>query len=355
MIRVLIAEDSQVVVEYIKHILVTAGNFDIVGVAKNGEEALALAQITRPDVVIMDIQMPRMDGYEATRKIMETKPVPIVICTSSWKPEDAEKTFKAMEAGALAIVAKPGGPGSADMERSVRELLDTVTLMSDVPVVRRWPRKDGMKVSPAPGGMAESVDVSPAQVELVAVGASTGGPPALQTILGALLADFPAPVLIVQHIAEGFLASLVSWLNQASPLSVSVAKHGESFEPAHVYLAPEGLHMGVSKSGRIVLERGPAENHVCPSVSYLFRSVAREYGRRAAGVLLTGMGRDGADGLKLMKEEGGITIAQDKDSCVVHGMAGEAIKLDAAAHVLPPEGIAAALRSMVCKGKGIAL
>ncbi|MBI2946982.1 MAG: chemotaxis protein CheB, partial [Verrucomicrobia bacterium] len=182
-----------------------------------------------------------------------------------------------------------------------------------------------------------------AGVNLIGMGASTGGPPVLQTILASLPKDFSAPILIVQHIARGFLPGLTEWLNQTGGLQIHVASYGTCPLPGHVYLAPDDFHMGISASGRILLTREEPENGLRPAVSYLFRSLAEVCGPSALGVLLTGMGKDGAAELKLMRDQGAITIAQDRESSVVHGMPGEAIQLGAAAYVLPPEGIAGAL------------
>jgi two-component system, chemotaxis family, protein-glutamate methylesterase/glutaminase len=180
-------------------------------------------------------------------------------------------------------------------------------------------------------------------MRIVGIGASTGGPLVLQTILATLPKDFAAPILIVQHIARGFLPGMVEWLNQTTGLNVQIATHGVAALPGHAYIAPDDFHLGAASGGRMLLAREPQENGLRPAVSYLFRSLAEVCGANAVGVLLTGMGRDGAAELKLMRDRGAITIAQDRDSSVVHGMPGEAIALGAAVHVLPTERIAGAL------------
>jgi two-component system chemotaxis response regulator CheB len=182
---------------------------------------------------------------------------------------------------------------------------------------------------------------------VVAIGSSTGGPPVLQAILSALPRDYAAPVLIVQHMAAGFVGGLVDWLRHSAGLAVDIASHGEPLCPGRAYLAPDGCHMGVEPGGRIGLSRSEPEHRLRPAVSFLFRTVAQVYGARAIGVLLTGMGRDGAPELKLLRDTGGVTIAQDAASSVVHGMPGEAIRLGGAMYALPPVRIAAALRSLV--------
>jgi two-component system chemotaxis response regulator CheB len=245
-----------------------------------------------------------------------------------------------MEAGAVACVEKPVAHEHADFEQLVTNLLQTVKLMSEVKVVRRWPRSRPVSATPAPGLAAQR---APDGLQLVAMGASTGGPPVLQTILASLPKDFALPVLIVQHIARGFLAGLIEWLNQTTGWRIHAASHGTTPLPGHAYLAPDDFQMGLGHSGRIILTREEPENGLRPAVSYLFRSLARICGPHTVGVLLSGMGKDGAAELKLMKDRGALTIAQDRDTSVVHGMPGEAIALGGAVQVLPADKIADAL------------
>lgn len=349
MIKVLVVEDSPVVREFLVYILGSDPDIRIVGTASDGEQAIAAVKRCQPDVITMDIHMPKMGGLEATRRIMETDPTPIVIVSGSTDPHENTKTFRAMEAGALAVLVRPMGIGHPNHASTVRELVQTVKLMSEVKVVRRWSQ---MKHEPDLSSAAQALSgqkqarVSggiPAKIKVIALGASTGGPPVLQTILAMLPKDFSLPVLIVQHMAPGFVTSFVEWLAQSSGLPVHVAKHGEFLVPGHVYVAPDEFQMKVEHGGKIVLTKDAFENGLRPSVSYLFRSLAAVYGGDVAACLLTGMGRDGAEELLLLKDKGAVTFVQDKDSSVVYGMPGEAIRLNAATFILTPDKIAAAL------------
>jgi two-component system chemotaxis response regulator CheB len=337
-IKVLIVDDSQVVRDFLAYIISSDPAILIIGQAGNGEEAVQAVRDKRPDVITMDVIMPKLDGLEATRIIMEKTPTPIVIVSASWDPKEVEKTFRAMDAGALAIVKKPVGVTHPDHRQLAQELIQTVKLMSEVKVVRRLSRITARSHIPS---VSSGVTLCmPMDVKVVAIGASTGGPPAIQVILSGLPKNFPAPLLIVQHITGGFVQGFADWLATSSGLPVTVAAHGENPLPGRAYIAPDDLQMGVDNGGRITLSSSEPENGLRPSVSYLFRSVAGGFGKNSVGVLLTGMGKDGASELKLMREKGAVTIAQDRESSVVYGMPGEAAAIHAAAYILPPARIA---------------
>jgi len=341
-IKVLVAEDSAVVRMVLVHLLESDPGIEVVGQVADGQAAVDFVQATPPDAVLMDIHMPRMNGFEATRRIMETQPVPIIVCSATADTRDVVVVFQAMEAGAIACIEKPLGSAWGDDKAKAAHLVETVKLMSEVQMIRRT-------ANPRPRLKAPPVlppRVS-APIRAVGIGASTGGPTVLQAILSGLPADFAAPILVVQHLTPGFLPGLVAWLTESTGLVVEIASDGLYPAPGHVYLAPDDCHMGLAAGGAIALSRGERESHLRPAVSFMFRSLTKVHGARVVGVLLTGMGRDGADELCAMKARGATTIAQDESTSVVHGMPGVAIALGAATLVLPAGQIAATLVALV--------
>lgn len=344
MINVLIVEDSPVIREFLIQILSSDSEISVIGVAHNGEEAVEAARTKKPHVITMDIHMPKLNGFEATRQIMETSPAPIVIVSGSSTADEVATTFRALESGALTVARRPVGITHPDHEATARELIQTIRLMSEVKVVRRW------RAGPKMAKPFEEQLLQPrkaGEIQLVAIGASTGGPLAVQTILSSLPKEFPVPIAIVQHMATGFIEGYAEWLSQSTNLPVHVPAHGQQLLSAHVYIAPDGFHLGVDPHRRALLSKDAPENGLRPSVSFLFRSVATLYGQRAIGILLTGMGKDGAEELKSLRDAGAVTIAQDEQSSIVYGMPGEAVRLGAATYVFPPDKIGEALITLV--------
>jgi two-component system chemotaxis response regulator CheB len=347
-IQVLVVEDSSIARELLTRILAADPDICVAGYAKDGEEALAALKRFTPDVITMDIHMPGIDGYETTRRIMETVPVPIIIVSASYDAEDVTKAFRAMEAGAVAVVDKPPGPTAPNHEKLAHKLVQMVKAMAEVRVVKRWAHaRQTIRGTGAPSLLWSETSAVPTAIQLVAIGASTGGPPVLQRILEGLPKPFPVPILIVQHISAGFVEGLATWLTQRCGLLVCVARDGERMVAGQAHIAPDGVHMRVSSGGWLICAPDPPVNGLRPAVSQLFRSVADVYGKSAVGILLTGMGRDGADELKLMRGCGAVTIAQDQETSVVHGMPGAAVQIGAAMHVLSPERIVEMLRELV--------
>ncbi|MBX3009986.1 MAG: chemotaxis-specific protein-glutamate methyltransferase CheB [Caldilineaceae bacterium] len=366
MIRVLIVEDSATARDILIHILSTDPDIQVVGTAYNGEEALSAVQQWQPDLVTMDIHMPRLNGFDATRRIMESCPIPIVIISGSWEANGATILFQALAAGALTALPQPRGITHPQFAESAHKLRQTVKMMAAVKVIRRWPHRPH-RTQPtghllSTGSLStgsllieslstESLPIEstivPRDVRIVAIGASTGGPAALQAILGGLPQRFTVPLVIVQHMAVDFIQGLVEWLAQSSHQAIHIAEHGQPLLPGHIYVAPDNYHLTVTAGERIALLQDAPEHGMCPSVARLFRSVAAVYQAQAVGVLLTGMGKDGAAELKLLRECGAITIAQDRQSSVVYGMPGEAMRLNAATHILSLQEIVAMLALLV--------
>jgi two-component system, chemotaxis family, protein-glutamate methylesterase/glutaminase len=339
-IRVLIVDDSAGIRMMLERIFNDDPACEVAGTAGDGGEALAAVECLAPDVVTMDINMPGMDGLEATRRIMEVHPTPIVIVSGNLDAEEVLSSFRAMEAGALLALPKPRGAAYPGHEADIALLVGKVKLMAGVKVVRRWPRSGKIILPPLCPDAPIQANAVP---RIVALGASTGGPVVINTILSSLPREFPLPLLVVQHMAPGFISGFVDWLNISSRLPVRIARDGEQIRPGNVYVATEGLHMEAAIGGRIRLSGNDPENGQRPSVSTLFRSVAEVYGNNAVAVLLTGMGDDGAREMKLLKDRGAVTMAQDRESSVIFGMPGEAVKLGAADYVMPPDRIAATL------------
>jgi two-component system chemotaxis response regulator CheB len=316
----------------------------VVQAVADGAQALDFLRRSRPHVVLMGWQIAGMDGCETARRIMENTPLPIVLYAAADTVDPLRA--RALEAGAVACVERPVAASAPAVAAHLRQ---TVMLMSEVKVVRRWARTaPGRRGPAAANGSDAGPGPAPARLahRLVGIGASTGGPPVLQTVLAGLPPDFGMPVLVVQHIARGFLPNMVEWLRQTSGPRVCIAAHGMQPQPGCVYLAPDDFQMSVDSRGLIVLGKDGAPNELRPSVARLFRSLAESCGAEAVGVLLTGMGRDGAAELKLMKDRGAVTIAQDSDTSIVHGMPGTAIALGGATHVLPAQRIADTLISL---------
>lgn len=335
MIKVLIVEDSLVAQQLLTHILNGEPGIQVIGTAATGDEAIKFVNKTKPDVITMDFYLPDANGLQVARQIMETKPVPIIIVSATWTADQYSEAFSLMDAGAVGTMKRPPGPGHSEHESLAQELIQLVKSMSEIKVVRRSAKFKAKQF--------EVAQIPFMMRRLVVIGASTGGPPVLDTILSQLPAHYPYPIVIVQHIAEGFLDGLVNWLQPKCKLKIHIAENNQLIEAGHVYIAPDHHHLAVTSQERLILSDAEPENGIRPSVCFLFRSVAKTYGSRAIGILLTGMGRDGAAGLHQMREQGAITIAQDQDTSAVFGMPNEAIKLGAAQFILPPDKIAQSL------------
>ena len=349
MIRVLIVDDSPTSRALLSALLRSDARIEVTAEAADGYAALDFLSRDTVDVILVDINMPGIDGIETTRRIMEGFRIPTIVTSSFLRQNQAQKTFHAFDAGAVAVLEKPAGPGHATHRATASRLVDTVVAMSEVKVVRRRRRK-GDEAAPRLRHRPSASSQTGCTFEAVLVGASTGGPQVIQRILSALPADFPVPILVVQHISRDFVDEMARWLNRSSHLSVGVASEAGQAIPGRVYIAPDRRHMGIVPGQKVFLSDSEPENGSRPVVSFLFRSSLTSYPGRAVGILLTGMGSDGARELLNMKDAGSITIAQDQDSSLVFGMPGEAVKINGARYVLPPEQIAQVLLSLTKKG-----
>ena len=326
-LRVLVVDDSATSRSLLARLLNESPHLEVIGEATSGPQAVRMTARLRPDVITIDIHMPFMDGYETTRRIMEETPLPIVIVSADHHTENVAKSFRALEAGALAVFPKPGTGPATDFDSRAAELVEAVRLMAGVKVIRRHSRPRRRR------------EIEPSKVpgiaEVVAIGASTGGPAALAQLLARLPADFAAPILVVQHLARGFEAGLTAWLDGVSPLDVHLAKDGDELVPGQVLIAPHDVHLGVSRGRRVVLEDSDPIGRHRPSATHLFKSVGDVFGSGSLGVILTGMGDDGVAGLDDLRRAGGHVLAQDESSCVVYGMPGSAVAAGVVDEVVP--------------------
>ncbi len=342
-IRLLVVDDSPTVRSIIRAMLGAEQDITIIGEAVNGVEAVEKAERLRPDLILMDIRMPRMDGYEATEQIMATCPTPIIVFSSLSRAEEARVSIAMLAVGALDVMAKPDLSDPASVAACAKVLRLKVRVASRVAVVRHIKRR------PLPGAREAGTHdgTTPARFDVLGIGASTGGPAVLREILSRLPATYPLPVLLVQHITVGFSDGFIEWLQQHISLKLRLAQPRDRALPGTILMAPEGRQLTIMPDRSIMaLSDVPIGVHL-PSVDALFNSMADSFGKRAIGVILTGMGADGVDGLLRIRQSGGVTIAQDQASCTVFGMPGEAVRRGAASETLPPERISARLNELV--------
>lgn len=334
-IRVLIVDDSLVGRKLLIGILAADPVFEVVDVAENGKLAYEKVLQHNPDVVSMDIEMPVMDGIDATKLIMSKHPVPVVIVSSIYRDTEIERAIKELEAGAVTILPKPYGPGHPDFSKNARKYISTLKLMSEIKVVRRnFISKDNPHFETR--GINSDFSSFNKKAKVLAIGASAGGPEGIRTILSKIDPAFPLPILLVQHIDPNFAEGFVLWLNTFSKINVKTAVHGEKVTAGNIYLPPGDKHMRINNNEELIIssEKGNSLNR--PSIDILFSSLADVYKNNVIAILLSGMGKDGANELKRLRSAGAYTFVQDEDSCLVFGMPGEAVKLGAACSVLSP-------------------
>jgi two-component system chemotaxis response regulator CheB len=334
-VRVMIVEDSAVVRQLLAHIVLRDSRLELAAAVPSAEEALAELARVRPDVISMDIRLPGMDGLEATRQIMAQQPTPIVVIADAVEEQGLRISMNALRAGALSVVEKPLGPSREGWERVADSICMQLYIMSQVPVIRRRP--------PRPSGAAalraQEASALPARPALVGIAASTGGPPALARVLGSLPADFPVPILLVQHMGAPFMEGFASWLDGLVAPRVMLAENMALPRPGHVYVAPGDRHLGVTAGGLLQVRDAPPVGGQRPAADVMFETMARTLGPRGLGILLTGMGEDGARGLAALRNAGGLTLAEDETTAVVYGMPAAAVRLGGVSASLPLESI----------------
>ena len=336
-IRVLVVDDSAFVRKAVGRMLATADDIEVVGYAKDGDEGLELARQLEPDVVTLDVRMPRLGGLETLERLMAEQPLPVLLM-STLTQEGAEVTLRGLELGAMEFVDK-----SSVQPMSMLSLADE--LVAKIRALGGARVRSRPQPRPKPAHAAGQ-----AAVECVVIGASTGGPAALQAVVSGLPAAFAAAVVIVQHIPRGFTRSLAERLDARSKVPVREARDGDSVEPGQVLLAPAGIHSRIVRAGagiEIALDEEPSEALHRPSVDVLMRSAADVYGARALGVVLTGMGSDGTEGLRAIRECGGLTLAESEETCVIFGMPKAAIEAGVVGRTLPLDRIAGEILAAV--------
>lgn len=346
--RVLVVEDSAAARMLIEEIIGNDSRLEVVASVSSAEEALSILPKVNPDVISLDVRLPGMNGLEATRRIMAERPTPIVIVSASVDSEGLNISMNALIVGALAIVEKPKSVTHAEYAAIAERLCRQLVIMSDVSVITqrtsRAPlpsplKQDGRKtLLPYRSSLASGYAT-------LGIVASTGGPNAVMTILQALGRDYPLPILLIQHITPSFLDGFVAWLRDTCPFEVAIARQDEIILPGRVYVPPVARHLELFGM-RLQITDGSPESGQKPSGTVMLRSMAQSLGERALGVLLTGMGDDGADGLKEIYDRGGHTIAEDKTTAVVYGMPAAAVRLHAVRELLPLHRIAERLREV---------
>lgn len=342
--RVLLVDDSALTLAVLKRMLAPFADIEVVGTAGNGKDAIEMIPRVQPQVICTDLHMPVMDGLHLTKEIIAKYALPILVVTVSVE-EGSKNVFQLLEAGALDVLSKPLAGGDGASRAFAHELVMKIRILRVVKVLHKGSSANP-ETSPAPSLTAHDSAVPRKPLRIVVIGASTGGPQSLRSILSGLPSDFPVPLVCVQHISEGFLQGLVAWLGSQCRLEVKIAWPGTAPRAGAVYFAPEGSNLEFDAGGRFVLSADPRDAGHWPSVTVTMRSAAQAFGSAAAAVLLSGMGNDGADGMRAVAQAAGVTIAQDKRSCVVFGMPKAAIEMGAAQYVLSPAGISDLLTKM---------
>jgi len=364
-INVLITDDSKVSRDLLAYIISLDPSINVMGFAENGIEALEFISKQRPDVIITDIEMPEMNGFQLTRKIMETDPIPIIVISGVYNQVEVATGFEAIEAGALAIIEKPKGLGDSHCMDTARFVAETIKIMSEVklhstsetlasaaisnseiqpPVLTR---AEESKNLPHESAITLENSIETGHYEVLGIGASIGGPKAIRTLLSQLPKDFSLPILVVQHITSGFIEGFINWLNTSTTFNVKIAEDGEKIKPGNIYVCPDKQLMGVGSNKCIYLKDSTSIEQSEFSISELFGSMSKVYDKNCIGVILTGIGKDGVSELLKLKEKGAYTIAQDEATAVKFDLPNNAIRVGAVKKVIPLHQIPIILDKLV--------
>jgi two-component system, chemotaxis family, protein-glutamate methylesterase/glutaminase len=360
---VVIVDDSAVQRRFARAAIEADGRLTVIGEARNGRDAVALVDRLRPQAVLMDLHLPVMNGIEAIERIMATRPTPIIVYSAFVDGDDRDNAAAALAAGAVDVMEKPAGGEPGQLEAYADALRRRLRVAGRVKVITHprgrlggpaatlsTRRLGGPAVErpavrrPSPPRRTEGL--APRRTRIIAIGASTGGPQALSQLLAELPEDLEAAVVVVQHMADGFIEGLATWLDGICALPVAVGTNGRRLQPGTVTIAPSGLNLIVHDQFRVTTHEPPPTQYHVPGIDATFTSISENFGVDAIGVLLTGMGRDGALGLKRMRDRGSLTIGQDEESCAVYGMPAAAVALGAVEHQLPLLEIGPTLRQV---------
>src|SRR3954451_7138218 len=366
-VTVVIVDDSAIQRRFVRTVVESDPSLMLVGEARNGRDGVAMVERLRPHVVLMDLHLPVMNGIEAIERIMALRPTPILVYSAFVDGDDRDNATAALAAGAVDVMEKPGVAGGGKLDEDAEALRRRLRLVGRVKVITHPRARLGgagatlstRRLGPVVGRAALAGGAEPSAVpasvdglkarkaRVLAIGASTGGPQALATLLAELPSGLDTAVVVVQHMADGFIEGLASWLDDMCALPVSVGASGRRLQPGTVTVAPSGVNLIVHKELRGTTEPPPRSQYHVPGIDATFSSIADVVGPRCVGVLLTGMGRDGASGLKRMRDVGAFTLAQDEASCAVYGMPAAAMPLDAVDRQLPLGEVGVALRQLI--------
>lgn len=343
-IRVLLVDDSMLALNVMSRLLAQAPGIQVVGKAQNGIEALNLIPFVKPTIICTDYLMPQMDGLELTKRVMLAFPMPILVVSSFLDIKSSKEVFSLLDAGAIDCIQKPNAFSNSIDNKA---FIDKIRIISKVFIFNKGQKSPDFLHTTLPKN--HKIHSS---YEVIIIGASTGGPKALGTILPALPKHFPIPILCVQHISKGFLEGFVAWLKSQCQLNVKIIKDEEKIEQGHIYLPKEGTHLIIDKEKQLKISFSPPIRGHRPSINVTMESAAKQFGKEVIGILLTGMGDDGAQGMKTISATGGLTIVQNQASCAVFGMPKAALEIGAVNLVMDPPTIASFLiKTLSCDGK----